>query len=70
MKAFEVIHLLLMAALLFGVPVAAATRAPGEAFSLAQALKQAGMTAGIVLLLMALNFTIARVLSRSGQRKR
>jgi hypothetical protein len=70
MKLFEVIHLVLMLALLVGVPVAAATRSPGEPFSLVHALKQAGVTAGVVLLLLLANFTVARALSRSGQRKK
>jgi hypothetical protein len=70
MKTFEVIHLLLMAALLFGVPVAAITRATGEDFSFVQALKQAAITAAVVLLLMVLNFTVRGLFSRLSQRKK
>ena len=64
MKAFETVHLLLIAALLFGVPVAATSRPPGTPFSLQRALTQAAVTAGIVLALGALNFLAARWFAR------
>jgi len=69
-KLFEVTHLVLMFALVIGVPVAVATRLPGEPFSLVEALKQAGGTAGVVLLLLLTNLIIGRALTRSGQRKK
>jgi hypothetical protein len=70
MKIFEVIHLLLIAGLLFGVPVAATTRPPGQAFSWNVSLKQAGVVTLVFVALLALNFVLARVASRrTSQRK-
>jgi len=66
MKISEVIHLLLIAGLVFGVPVAATTRPLGQEFSWDLALKQAGVVALVLLLLLALNFVVARLASRRG----
>ena len=43
MRIFEIIYLLLIAGLLFGVPAAATIRPPGQDFSWLLALKQAGL---------------------------
>ena len=64
MKIFEVIHLLLIAGLVFGVPVAATTRPPGQEFSWMLSLKQAGIVTLVFVVLLALNFVVARLVSR------
>ena len=64
MRTFEIIHLLLIAGLVFGVPVAATARPAGQEFSWSLALQQAGVVALIFVVLLALNFVIARLVSR------
>ena len=65
MKVFETIHLILLAAFLFGVPVAATARVSGQAFSWLQGLKQAGIATGCILVLLILNMLVARAISRA-----
>jgi hypothetical protein len=53
----------LIAAFLFGVPIAGTTRPPGEEFSILQAFKQAGIVTAIVLVVFMLNVAVARAFS-------
>ena len=69
MKVFEIVNYVLMAGLLFGVPVAASTRPPGQEFSWMQSLKQAGIATLIFAALLVLNFVVARVVARRASRK-
>ena len=69
MKVLEIIHYLLMAGLLFGVPIAASRPPPGQDFSWAQSLKQAGITTLILGALLVLNVMVARVVARRVSRK-
>lgn len=69
MKIFEVVNYLLMAGLLFGIPVAASTRPSGQEFSWIQSLKQAGIVTLILGALLALNFVVARVAARLVSRR-
>ena len=64
MKIFETIYLLLIAGLVFGVPVAATARPDGQEFSWSLALKQAGVVTLILVVLFTLNFVVARFVSR------
>lgn len=63
MKIFETIHLLLLAALVIGVPIAATTRLSGQDLMFSQAVKQAGVTVAVLGLLLVLNFFVARLFS-------
>lgn len=69
MKVFQTLHALLLLALVIGVPVAATTRLPGEGFSLGRALGQAGVTAAVLLALLAVNYGLARLCARTRDRK-
>jgi hypothetical protein len=63
MKIFEVMYLLLIAGLVFGVPVAGSVGGP-------DGLQYAGIVALIVIVLLVLNFVIERLVSRRvAQRK-
>jgi hypothetical protein len=64
MRIFETIHLLLMAGLVFGVPIAGTSRPAGQEFSWNVALQQSGVAALILILLIGLNLVVARVVSR------
>ena len=71
MKAFEFIHAILMLALVIGVPVAAATRGSHEEFSISRALGQAGVAAGVIVVLLVLNLLLKELFSRfAGDKKR
>ncbi|HEX8457366.1 MAG TPA: hypothetical protein VF656_08725 [Pyrinomonadaceae bacterium] len=63
MKIFETIHSLLIFILALGVPGAATTMPSGQPFSPAQALKQMVLTTAIILVLLVLNFLLARLFS-------
>jgi hypothetical protein len=63
MRIFEVIQLVLIFGLVFGVPIAATTH-PGQEFSWILALKQGGIVTLILVALLALNFVIWCVVSR------
>jgi hypothetical protein len=69
MRVFETIHLLLIAGLVFGVPVAGATRPIGQEFSWSSALAQAGVVALILVVLLSLNFVAARLALRRASRR-
>jgi hypothetical protein len=64
MKIFEVVHFLLISGLVFGVAAAAATHPAGQEFSWILALKQAGIVTLVLVVLLALNFVVARLVSR------
>ena len=63
-RIFETIHLLLMAGLVFGVPIAGTSCPAGQEFSWNVALQQSGVAALILILLIALNLVVARWASR------
>jgi len=64
MKVFEVIHLVLIAGLVCGVPVAATTHPADQEFSWILALKQGGVATLILVTLLVLNFVVARLVAR------
>jgi hypothetical protein len=63
-KLFETVHLLLIAALVFGAPIVGVLRPRGEPFSLVTALKNVGSLMGVVVFLGLLNFAGARMYYR------
>jgi hypothetical protein len=69
MKIFEVIHLILLVGFVVGVPIAGTARLPGQEFSWSTALKQAAIASAILIALLALNFIVARFVSRRVLRK-
>lgn len=64
MRIFEIIYLLLIGGFLFGIPAATITRPAGQEFSWSLALTHAGAVALILAVLFALNFVVARIVSR------
>ena len=64
MEIFETIYMLLLAGFFFGVPVAATTRPAGQEFSWGPAFKQGAAVALILVVLFAINFVVARLVSR------
>lgn len=70
MKIFETIYLVLLAALVIGVPIAATSRPAGESFSWLRALEQGGIVAGIVAVLFVCNLIAGRIYWRSTQHQK
>ena len=70
MKVFETIYLVLLVALVIGVPMAAASRPDGDSFSWLRALEQGGIVAGIVAVLFVCNLIAGRIYWRSKQNQR
>ena len=70
MKVFQFIHAMLMLALVIGLPIAAVTRGPNEDFSISRAVGHAGIAAAVIIVLLVLNFALARLCARISADKR
>ena len=70
MKVFRFIHVILMLALAIGLPIAAVTRGPNDDFSISRAFGHAGIAAAVIIILLVLNFALARLCARISANKR